>query len=507
MEWPDPVPLTLSMPPVIPFHEDRLLPDSLRAIAVDIAERMQVPLDFTGVIGMITMAGAVNRRVQIQPKHRDQDWIVTPNLWGGIVADPGYLKSPVIKAMTQPLEAVEAEWSKDNQRRQQQYTAQLARWELKNTARKEQLKKDASGKADAPLGLPEQPPKPAARRIIVNDATPEALHEIMRDNPGGVLVVRDEITGWLADLDKKGREGERGLHLTAWNGDSHYTVDRIGRGTISVPACCESIVGGIQPDILTQYLGSRVGRIQDDGLIQRFQLLVRPDTSGEWHYVDRARCQEAATTYKRIVTTLANLDPINTVRFVFSPEAQEHFQGWLEDQQREIRAKQMPPILAAHLSKYSSLMPSIALLCELADRVTESSGGFAGFGAHRQNPNRVSIVNAERAVEWCEYLKSHANRIYSAVTPELNQAKFLAEKIRERKIGKDGSFTARDVYQHDWTGLKTFEAVEVAAGPLIQANWLRIDFRQSGPRGGRPSAVYLVNPKLDHFWSRPDPSF
>jgi putative DNA primase/helicase len=50
-----------------------------------------------------------------------------------------------------------------------------------------------------------------------------------------------------------------------------------------------SMLGGIQPGRLRSYL---VDAIKDgpgnDGLIQRFQLLVWPDTSTDWTYVDRA---------------------------------------------------------------------------------------------------------------------------------------------------------------------------------------------------------------------------
>jgi hypothetical protein len=58
--------------------------------------------------------------------------------------------------------------------------------------------------------------------------------------PAGIFVIRDELTGWRSQLDRAGREGERTFCLEAWNGDTGHTVDRIGRGTIHVEACCMS---------------------------------------------------------------------------------------------------------------------------------------------------------------------------------------------------------------------------------------------------------------------------
>src|SRR5438270_13979821 len=64
-----------------------------------------------------------------------------------------------------------------------------------------------------------------------------------------------------------------------------------------------SMLGGIQPGRLRSYL---VNALEDgpsnDGLLQRFQLLVWPDTPVDWHYLDRkpnAACAEIAVAENR----------------------------------------------------------------------------------------------------------------------------------------------------------------------------------------------------------------
>ena len=49
----------------------------------------------------------MNRRAIIQPKANDTGWVVVPNLWGGIIAPPGFMKSPVIQAATRPLNQIQ----------------------------------------------------------------------------------------------------------------------------------------------------------------------------------------------------------------------------------------------------------------------------------------------------------------------------------------------------------------------------------------------------------------
>jgi hypothetical protein len=60
------------------------------------AERMQVPLDYPAVVAVLCLSGVTNRRATIQPKAADTSWVVVPNLWGGIIAQPGLMKSPVM---------------------------------------------------------------------------------------------------------------------------------------------------------------------------------------------------------------------------------------------------------------------------------------------------------------------------------------------------------------------------------------------------------------------------
>ena len=258
-EWPKPEPLGGELPPVRAC-DLALLPESLRPLVEDTAERMQVPLDFPAVTAVLCLAGATNRRATIQPKAADTSWIVVPNLWGGIIASPGLMKSAVISIATQPLTRIEAGWRADYESAVTKYRQQQEEAALRQAAWREVYKAAHKGGKRVPVRPDDQMSEPVCGRLITQDATAEKLHEILRDNPAGILVIRDELSGWVATLDKPGREGERGFFLSAWNGDTPYTIDRIGRGSIYVEACCVSIIGGIQPARLRNYLADALQR-------------------------------------------------------------------------------------------------------------------------------------------------------------------------------------------------------------------------------------------------------
>ena len=135
--------------------------------------------------------------------------------------------------------------------------------------------------------------------------------------------------------------------------------------------------------------------------------------------------------------------------------------------------------MESHLAKYRSLVPSLALLCHLAD---------VGTGP-------VGIVALERALAWAEYLESHARRIYDAVIrSDLCAARALGERIRQGQLASP--FGIRDVYRQGWAGLSTRAAAAAAVAVLVDLDWLRAEDVGAGPAGGRPTARYHINPKL-----------
>ena len=399
-DWPDPLPLAGDMPAVESLAAD-MLPTSFRALAADIADRMQVPIDYPGAAMVVTLAGAVNRRAAIQPKARDSGWIVTPNLWGAVVGRPGYKKSPVLEAITGPLRAIQTEWflkheaaTAEHERAREVHALKINAWKQLATAALKEGKR-----------VPDRPPDSAAdpecKRLIVTDATAEALHKVLSKNPAGVLVLRDELTGWLTQLDKSGRECERAFCLEAWNGTSGFTMDRVERGIVHAEYVCMSLLGGIQPGRLRSYLTDALADGPgDDGLIQRFQVMVWPDLPSGWELVDRKPDSEAERTAGQVLRRLVNL-PASTppMLFRFAPDAQELFNEWYGELQLRLRGGTLHEALAAHLSKYASLMPSLALLFEMADQAARgaedaSFNRIVELSTHDRGPYGVTTSRA-----------------------------------------------------------------------------------------------------------------
>ena len=494
--WDEPEELTVRLAPV-PSFDPQLLPAALRRMVEDVAARMQVPVDFPAVVAVAALAGVCGRRAMIQPKARDNSWEVVPNLWGAIVAEAGMMKSPVIKAVTAPAKAVEKEWRAQYEKEMLIQAQAKRRWNLELAVQDENYKRALKSKQPRDpenppcLPVPESEPKaPDQRRLLTTDATLESLHRLLEQNRAGIFVLRDELTGWLTSLEKMGRESERSFYLECWNGDSSFTVDRIGRGSIYVDNCCVSLFGGIQPSRLRSYFAdAMVDGQSSDGLIQRFQLLIWPDKPTRWTYEDRKRDAEAFKEAEEVYRRVASLDADNPLRLKFSEEAQGFFQEWLTDLvDVELRDEELHTSLESHFSKYRSLMPSLALLFSVADGNLET----------------VGVEHSKQAAAWCTYLQGHAKRVYaSRIDPAYSAAVVLSRKLEKGLLGapKD-EFTFRELSRKQWAELSRPEQARAALEILEDHNWVRRETRKSEAvrfgllNGGRPSEIYRINPAV-----------
>lgn len=479
---PEPLP---ELPDVLPFDYS-YLPDALRGYVQDISERMQCPPDFAAVGVLVMTAAIIGRKVAIRPKQKD-DWTVTPNLWGAVVGNSGVMKSPTLAAVLSPIKKLQAAARNvfDATKAERGAQAELAKLQqsVNKTKARASLKKDQTADVKNLLQSSETDDAPILTRYITNNASYEAMGELLMENPNGMLVESDEIIGLLKQLDASGQEVARSFYLTAADGDKSYTFDRIIRGKgLHIPALCISIIGGIQPGVLAEYVRQATGGgAGADGLLQRFGLMVYPDIAPKCSYVDRYPDTLAREAVNMLAERLDSLNPTETgaevdlyggVPFLrFDDEAQRLFSEWIVELDTRLRSGEEHPAIVSHLSKYRKLIPSLALINHLCD----TRQGAA-----------ISESALLRAIAFSEYLESHARRIYSYATrPDIDAAKTLLKRLASGKL--PDVFKARDIYQKGWAGLENPSKAQTAINLLLEYHHLR---EEEIATGGRPTTHY-----------------
>ena len=547
---PEPELIRIALLPVPPLDPE-LIPDAFRGWIADTAYRMQCPIDFCAVGAIGILAAVVGAGIGIKPKRKD-DWLIVPNLWGGVIGPPSKKKTPALAEMVKALGRLEKLAADGTQQAKATATdpetkviQKLLDAELKEAIQADRLAKRTDSMAEAyadatgvdvsydegsndttvsakrktssrqprphpptrsvaeikreMANLTAPPPSNLQERFRTNDATIEALHDLLSTNRRGILVFRDELVGLLRGWDKQGREQDRGFYLEAWNGQGNFPLDRITRGHVICDNMCVSILGGTQPDKVRNYLYQ--ARIENDGMMQRFQLLTYPDVQPFTHIVDEYPDAPARDRAFAIIETLARTDfaivappgPYDQtpcLRFA-DDGAQNLFIEWYERLHREkLEDPDEAPLIVEYLSKQPKTMASLALMFHLVDRAEAIAAG--------ESVGPVSLQAAARAADWCSYLEAHARRIYGLATNLQSQAAAaLAERIGKGQLdelGNGDGFTARDVYRKQWSLLDDREIVDEALGELVEAGWL-LQSVQAASFQHRGHVRYRVNPK------------
>ena len=155
-DWPEPDTLRNTLLPVNPLPICNI-PEPFRDWIMDVAERMQCPHDFIAVTAIVTTASIIGAGCGIKPKQMD-DWLVIPNLWGGIVGRPGMLKTPAVSEVMQLVNQLESESKKSYDSEINNYLADFELYKTEREAIKSAMltacKQELKGKTSTILSIP-----------------------------------------------------------------------------------------------------------------------------------------------------------------------------------------------------------------------------------------------------------------------------------------------------------------------------------------------------------------
>ncbi len=528
--WADPKPINHTLPPVASITKD-MLPEPLYNYAINTAERLGVPIEFVAVPLVVALGSVIGTKVAIMPKCYD-NWDIVPNLWGAVIGKPSSKKSPSITEAMKPIDNLVSKARADYELNKQEHETQklindskakIAEKELKKLAdtlasqsdddtdkvTDDDLRKKAAFIADSKK---QDESIPIPRRHMVGNITMEKLGEIENQNNNGVLQFRDELSGFLASLEKESEQEQRAFYLSGFNGTGSEMVDRIGRGSLFIENHCLSVMGGIQPDKLEMYLEQTMRGLGNDGLMQRFQMMVYPDPLPRSKEKDIAVNKESRDAVYELFIAADGLFEGKLVSyganesneyykrpyFRFADDAYKVFMDWYDALQDKADDTEHE-VIAQHLLKYGRLIPALALIFHLVDCI-EVGIRLGG----------VSLNALKAAIAWGDMLETHMLRVYSCITDNSHlKASLLSNKIlamlkkpsdkTDKTDWISHGFTARSLKRKNWKGLTDDNAVQTAIDVLIEHDWLDYKEVKSTGQGGRPTERYWISPKLKDF--------
>jgi len=226
--WPAPEPL--DVPAAVSPFPTEVLPDALQAFVDAVATSTQTAPDLAGMLILAVLAVLAGGRAWLTVR---PDWREPLCLFVVVVADPAERKSAVMERVTAPLRAVEREAldaarpiyaARQDARRIAEKRHEAAVIQAGKLGAAAELEADVQAARTYLDGVPD----PRLPRLLVDDATPEALARVMAEQ-GGRLGVLSAEGGLFATIAGRYSNGVPNLDLVlkAHAGEP-YRVDRAG---------------------------------------------------------------------------------------------------------------------------------------------------------------------------------------------------------------------------------------------------------------------------------------
>lgn len=396
---PDPVdPWGTMLPPEL---RPEWLPEAIAAHCSGVATRMGVDIGIFALFLLGVCAGLTTDEIRLRVRPDAPRWREAACLWIMIVGNSGTKKTPALAQILSVVWEIERLLREKSASKWEEYDLLMRVWEKK---RDKYIAEQAGDKPSSNV-LEEKPSKPVKHRIIVGNATVEALQDICDDQGlRGVLGVRDELVSLFTSANQYKRGGSDMQELMeGWNCAPH-PVDRKGRDMM-IKEYGFSLVGGTQPqkihDIVKQL------SLDSDGALQRFTpYLARQATMGIESEAIDAMEEASHARFKLLLQRLYDMQPMNeTVKY--SVDAQKTRRRFAEWANGVTLSPMFSDALKSHISKYEAFFNRFCLTYH-AIRFANSKDAHKYIGSEIDDTTACQV-----ATLFHECLFPHAEYFYN----------------------------------------------------------------------------------------------
>lgn len=454
-----------------PFPLD-VLPEPLRRFVAETATAIGCDPAMVALPVLGVAASAIGMTQCIELKQGS--WREFPIVWAMVIAPSGAIKSPAMAAAVAPIQELQTRQFKEHSTKTADYQSAFLNYEA-------DLKAWRAAKKETRGVPPVEPKPPVLVRYVLSETTVEAVAPIHEENPRGLLVARDELSGWIGSFNQyKTRGGGDVPNWLEMFRGGVVTIDRkTGRRVIRIPRAGVSIVGTIQPGVLTRALTDEFFAA---GLPARILMAAPPRRRKHWS--DATVSEPTIADYARIIERLLGLDfEVNAqgdsvpVRVPLTLAARGLFIDFYNEFAGEQDREDDEDVTAA-FSKIEGYAPRFALIFQLV--------GWANESCTRHEVDEDSM---KRGIALALWFAREAKRVYAMLraTPEERENRALVELITRR----GGSVTARGLMHASRLYRNNATLAESALDQLVRSGRGTWDVG-SRNGAGRPTRVFRL---------------
>ena len=449
-----------------------LLPKPIRDFVVEASHAIGVDPVMCVMPVLATCAAAIGSTRQARIK---RTWFEPAILWMATVARSGQRKSAPFEHSVRPLKLRETQSLRDHEDVLLEHDSDRARWER-------DMKEWKKGNGDSPP--PPEPAKPKPKRFLTSDPTIEAVALLLSNNPHGLLLARDELSGWICSHNAY--KGGHGGDIQSWNEMYHgrsTIIDRkTGDKTIRIDHASVSVTGTIQPRILRRVL---VPEYFEAGLSARLLLAMPPARPKRWTDYELSEQTELVYdhTIERLLQLQHNVDSGGvklSIGVPFTTEARKLFIEFY-DQHGKVQDQTSDDDLAAALAKLEAVAARLALIIYLIR--------WADDDPTLDDPDFIGVADVTAAISITQWFVHETTRIYDLFHDD--EIDVEARELLDWVMRQGGDVAPRDLQRHSRT-YTTSDSATDALDDLVRRRWGQWKYDETGPTGGRPSRRFLA---------------
>lgn len=395
-----------------------IFPTEIQNYIIRCNQTLDSSIDYMGCSMLWMLSVIIGNSLRIQVK---TGWTEAAATWISVVGKAGIGKTPSISNIVSPL-------VKANNREIRKFIKEKEKFDEYMALEKKERENTEKIK------------QPVKTQFIVDDITLEALFELHEENKNAVGVFKDELAGWLKDMNKYRDGSDMQTWLSSWSGQS-ISLNRKTSRSAFVYRPLIPVLGGIQPGILD---GFYTDENKDNGFIDRM-LLCYPELKVEM-YNDNELNSDTIQWYQDYIISFYDQVKNNVVRY----NQDEEIEPWIavlnDDAKREwkrifneITAQQNSDeeneYMKSMLPKQKSYIPRFALLINTFDSFHNSYDWSAYLEIREE-----SMLKAEKL---SKYFVSMAKKIKVNST-EVKDIKTLIRTIAGGPFEKFKSMYASD---------------------------------------------------------------
>jgi predicted DNA binding protein len=251
-----------------------VFPESIQSYILLNQKTLNHSIDYMGCSLLWLLSLCIGNACKVEVK---TGWRESVNIWIGLIGKAGLGKTPSINAIIFPIAKKNSFEIKHFQNEYKKY--------------KEYEKLSTKDKKDV-----EEVKEPSRKQLIVNDVTIEALADLHEENEVGIAVFKDELNGWIKDMNKYKPGSDLEFWLSCWSNQQAILTRKTAKSSF-IQSPLIPVLGGIQPGIFSQI---STLENKDNGFLDRL-LVCYPEKEIE-HYNRNSIDQEVLDWYEAFMS-------------------------------------------------------------------------------------------------------------------------------------------------------------------------------------------------------------